>query len=325
MSNASSRAWRTPGAIRRVGLVGTGLIGSGWLAAFLAHGLRVEVFDPAPGAAEKARAHVARAWPALVARGLAREPDPPAFAVHAELGSAVANVDFVQENTPERLDLKVQLFAELDRLAAPDVVVASSTSSLSITELAAGLASANRFVLGHPFNPVHLMPLVELGGGVLTDPAAIDAAEALYVAMGKRPVRLNREIFGHIANRLTSAMFREAVSLFASGTATVEDVDTAIRYGPALKWAIQGQFTTFHTSGGEGGLAAFLRSFSPGVIRRWETMTTPDLADPDLQALLVRQMAEATSGRAVSEIAQAQDSALLALLQILDPPARDAE
>lgn len=317
--------WRAPGAVRRVAVVGTGLIGSGWLAAFLGHGLRVEVFDPAPGAAEKARAHVAQAWPAMVERGLATEPDPPAFAVHAELGSTVANVDFVQESTPERADLKTQLFAELDRLAPADVVVASSTSSLPISELAQGLAGARRFVLGHPFNPVHLMPLVELGGGTATDTAAIDAAQALYVAMGKHPVRLHREVFGHIANRLTSAMFREAVSLVANGTASVKDVDAAIRFGPALKWAVQGQFTTFHTSGGDGGLASFLKNFSPGVIRRWETMTTPDLADPDLQAKLVRQMAEATSGRPVQEIARAQDEALLSLLQILDSRVSSAE
>jgi carnitine 3-dehydrogenase len=310
-------AWRGPDRIRRVAVVGTGLIGSGWLAAFLGHGLSVEVFDPAPGAAEKARAHVARAWPEMARLGLAREGAVPDFTVHDKLASAVAAADFVQENTPERADVKLGLFEVLDRLAAPDVVIASSTSSLPISELAAGLATRGRFVLGHPFNPVHLMPLVELGGGTDTDPAAIDAAQALYVAMGKRPVRLHREVFGHIANRLTSAMFREAVSLVANGTASVEDVDAAIRFGPALKWAIQGQFTTFHTSGGDGGLAAFLKHFSPGIIRRWETMTTPDLADPQLQAELMRQMADATANRPVAELAANQDSALVVLLHAL--------
>jgi 3-hydroxyacyl-CoA dehydrogenase len=315
--------WRAPAAVRRVAVVGTGLIGSGWLAAFLAHGLQVDVYDPAPGAAEKARAHVAQAWPALVERGLATTADPAAFTAHADLASAVRAADFVQESTPERPALKRELFVELDRLVAPDVVVASSTSSLPISELAEGLATAGRFVLGHPFNPVHLMPLVELGGGPATDPAAIDAAQALYVAMRKHPVRLHREVFGHIANRLTSAMFREAVSLVADGTATIADVDAAIRYGPALKWAVQGQFTTFHTSGGDGGLAAFLQHFSPGIIRRWETMTTPDLADPELQARLVRQIAEATGGRPVAELAKAQDAGVLALLKALEE-AREA-
>lgn len=314
-------AWRRPDEVRRIAVIGGGLIGSGWLAAFLGHGLAVDLFDPAPDAADKARAHLARAWPQMVELGLAVDVAPPEVAVHASLERAVAQADFVQESTPERPDLKRLLFAELDRRVATDVVVASSTSSLPITDLAAGLGTANRFVLGHPFNPVHLMPLVELGGGEATDPAAVDAAQALYVAMGKRPVRLQREIFGHIANRLTSAMFREAVSLVASGTATVEDVDAAIRYGPALKWAIQGQFTTFHTSGGEGGLEAFLKHFSPGIVRRWESMTTPDLADPVLQAELVRQMTQAAGPRPVAELAQTQDQLLVELLRVLDQKA----
>ncbi len=315
---ADSAPWRGPDRIRTVAVVGSGLIGSGWVAAFLAHGLTVEVFDPAPDAAEKLQRHVAQTWPALTARGLGPGARPTALRVHAELATALAGADFVQENTPERAEIKRGLFAELDRLTAPDVIVASSTSSLPITELAAGLAGAARFVLGHPFNPVHLMPLVELGGGELTDTAAIDTAQALYAAMGKHPVRLRREIFGHIANRLTSAMFREAVALVASGTATVKDVDDAIRYGPALKWAIQGEFTTFHTSGGEGGLATFLKHFGPGIIRRWESMADPDLANPELQAQLDAQVRAAHPGESVAEIAQAQDAKLFELLKLLD-------
>ena len=315
---SGSASWRGPDRIRTVAVAGAGLIGSGWVAAFLAHGLKVEVFDPEPAAAAKLERHVAQAWPALAARGLAAGASPSALRVHAELAPALEGADFVQENTPERAEIKRGLFAEIDRLLPPDVIVASSTSSLPITELAAGLAGAARFVLGHPFNPVHLMPLVELGGGEQTDPAAIETAQALYVAMGKRPVRLQREIFGHIANRLTSAMFREAVSLVASGTATVQDVDDAIRYGPALKWAIQGEFTTFHTSGGEGGLANFLKHFGPGIIRRWESMVTPDLASPELQALLDAQVRAAHPGQSIADIAQAQDAKLVELLKLLD-------
>ena len=158
---------------------------------------------------------------------------------------------------------------------------------------------------------------MEVGGGRLTDPSAIEAAQALYVAMGKEPVRLQGEIVGHIANRLTSAMFREAVSLVDQGYATVADIDRAIRFGPAPKWAIQGQFTTFHTSGGEGGLSHFLDHFAPGIMARWATMQTPDLADPDLRAKLAEQVGEATDHRPVAEIAQVQDSRLVSLLKIL--------
>ena len=316
--NAATGGWRGIEQVRRVAVIGSGLIGSGWVVAFVASGRSVAVCDPAPDAPDKVRAHIARAWPELAGRGLAPDADPDAVSFHTDLAEAVAGADFVQENTPERAATKAALFAQLDRLLPGDVIVASSTSSLPITQLAADCASGARFVLGHPFNPVHLMPLVETGGGARTDPAAIDAAQALYVAMGKQPVRLQREIFGHIANRLTSAMFREAVSLVANGSATVEDVDKAIRYGPALKWAIQGQFTTFQTSGGDGGLTAFLRHFAPGIIARWQTMADPDLADPQLQAMLAAQADQAHGGAPVADIARRQDAMLLKILAALD-------
>lgn len=311
--------YRASDAIRTIAAIGAGVIGGGWAAAFLGHGCAVRLYDPAPDAAERTRRHIGGAWPQMVELGGAREGDDwgSRFSVHDSLADAVSGADFVQESTPERVDLKKALFADLDRLLPADVIVASSTSSLPITDLQAGLATAGRFVLGHPFNPVHLIPLVEVGSGDRTDPAAADAAQAFYEAMGKAPIRLTREVFGHIANRLASAMFREAVRLVAEGYASVADVDRAIRHGPALKWAIQGQFTTFHTSGGAGGLAEFLPKFAPGIIRRWETMRDPDLADPGLQARLVAQMEESTGGRGVAEIARRQDELLMAMLKLL--------
>jgi 3-hydroxyacyl-CoA dehydrogenase len=313
-------AWRGTGQVKTVTVIGAGLIGAGWVAAFLAHGFAVRVHDPAADAPDKVRSFLDRTLPELASMGRASVPALPQsgnLSFHTDLANAVTDADFVQENTPERPETKSALFADLDRLLPPDVIVASSTSSLPITELVAGCVSGARFVLGHPFNPVHLMPLVELGGGERTDPAAIDTADELYISMGKRPVRVRREIFGHIANRLTSAMFREAVSLVANGVATVEDVDNALRYGPALKWAIQGQFTTFHTSGGDRGLAGFLEHFSPGIIRRWQSMTTPDLADPALQAKLIEQFAAAHVRETPAEIAERQDEMLVALIKAL--------
>jgi 3-hydroxyacyl-CoA dehydrogenase len=312
-------AYRGPEAIRRVAVVGSGLIGSGWVAAYLARGYEVAVCDPAPQAADKVRAHVAAAWPAMAALGLTKGGDAAALSVHSELAPAIAGADYIQENTPERPELKAALFAELGRLAPPDVIIASSTSNMPVSALQASCDHPERYVLGHPFNPVHLMPLVEVGGGERTDPAAVETATALYVSMGKQPVQVRREIVGHIANRLTAAMFREAVSLVAQGYATVDDVDRAIRFGPALKWAIQGQFTTFHTGGGEGGFAHFLRHFAPGIMGRWATMTTPDLSDPALQEMLTEQVEEANGHRPVAQIAAHQDEMLQALLQALRP------
>lgn len=308
--------WRRPEAVRRVAVIGGGLIGSGWVAAFLASGRRVCVFDPDPEAPRKVQAHVER----IRHDGAAPDADPDALAFAGSIEEALAEADFVQENGPERAEAKTALFEALDAAAPADIVIASSTSSLAISDLTVGCAHPERFVLGHPFNPVHLMPLVETGGGKRTVEGAIDSAQALYAAMGKHPVRLRTEIFGHIANRLTSAMFREAVSLVADGVATVADVDAAIRYGPALKWAIQGQFATFHTSGGDAGLEGFLRHFAPGIVRRWATMSDPDLLDPELQAKLVAQTIESHAGRTVADIARDQDRRLADLLALLVPP-----
>jgi carnitine 3-dehydrogenase len=312
-----SASFRASGQIKRVAVVGAGLIGRGWAAAFLARGLEVVVHDPAPDAAVAAQAYVEAAWPALVELGLAPDGQIPRLEFEPLLETALASADFVQESGPERPQIKRALFSRIDAATPADVVIASSTSSLPISDLQAPCIHPERCVLGHPFNPVQLMPLVEVGGGDLTDPRAIEAAHSLYVSMDKEPVRVSREVFGHIANRLTSAMFREAVSLVEQGYATVEDIDRAIRFGPALKWAIQGQFTTFHTGGGEGGLAGFLKHFSGGISARWETMQTPDLSDPQLQAKLVAQMIAASGGKSVSAIAREQDRDLLALLKLL--------
>lgn len=318
-------AYCTKDDIRTVAAIGAGVIGAGWVAAFLGSGRSVRLYDPATGAGERTRTHVTGAWDQLVALGLAAAGDDwdDRLSVHGELQDALDGADFVQESTPERADVKQALFADLDRLLPPDIIVASSTSSLPVTQLQAGLKTADRFVLGHPFNPVHLIPLVEVGGGKQTAPAVIEIATQLYSAMGKEPVRLEREIFGHIANRLTSAMFREAVRLVAEGYATVGDIDKAIRHGPALKWAIQGQFTTFHTSGGAGGLAEFLPKYAAGIAQRWSTMTDPPVEDKALQDLLVGQMLAAAKGRSVKEIANWQDEKLMAILTLMRPDGGD--
>ena len=311
-------AFRGVEIIRRVTVVGSGLIGAGWVAAFLARGYQVAVYDPSPDTAAKVGRHIAEVWPHMVERGLSEGADPEAVTFHTDLATALEGADFVQENAPERRALKEELFRDLGRLTAPDILIASSTSGMPVSMLQASCAHPERCVLGHPFNPVHLMPLVEIGGGDLTDPAAVETTAALYRSMRKEPVLVRREIVGHIANRLTSAMFREAVALVADGFATVEDIDRAIRFGPALKWAIQGQFTTFHTSGGEGGLANFLQHFGPGIQQRWQSMTVPDLGNPELQATLATQIAAATDGAPVADIARHQDETILKLLSVLD-------
>jgi carnitine 3-dehydrogenase len=310
--------FRGPDDIGNVAIVGAGLIGSGWVAAYLARGLHVRVADPAPDAEQKLRAHIEAAWPQLEALGLAATARQDAMTFHATPEDAATDADFIQENTPESESLKTDLYKRLDCVAPPDVLIASSTSSFPITSLQAHCTHPARCVLGHPFNPVHLIPLVEVGGGAVTSPAAVDAAAAFYQHIGKHPVRLNGEIFGHVANRLASAMFREAVHLVNEGVTSVAGIDDALRFGPALKWAIQGQFMTYYTSGGDGGMAAFLEKFGPGQEARWRILGNPTLT-PDLKAAIVRQTEAVVAGRTSAQIAVDQAERLVKLLQLLQP------
>ncbi|NYT79299.1 NADPH nitroreductase [Alcaligenaceae bacterium] len=306
--------------IKCVAAVGAGVIGAGWIAVYLARGYTVKAYDPSPGAPGRVRRHVATSWNAMASLGTCSGEAPlHALTFHSTLEDCVRATDFVHESTPEHLESKIALIRDIDALVPPDVLIASSTSSLAISQLQEQCLHPERITLAHPYNPVHLMPLVEIGGGDATDPAAVDTIEALYLSMGKHTIRVRKEIFGHITNRLASALFREAVWLVANGYATVGEIDDALRFGPALKWAIQGQYTSFHTTGGEGGFAHFLTHFAPGMIGRWQTMKTPDLSDTAIQERLLQQLSEYLDGKAVKEVAMHQDERLIELIRLLNP------
>jgi carnitine 3-dehydrogenase len=267
--------------VRRVAVVSTGVIGASWAALFLARGLDVVATDPAPDAEERLRADVAAHWPVLDAVAGA-SPDRLVFTV--DPAEAVADADFVQENGPEREDVKHELFAVLDAAAGPDVVIASSSSGLLPTVIARGApAHPERVLVGHPFNPPHLIPLVEVVPGEKTSEAAVEQAMAFYLAVGKRPIRLRQELPGHVANRLQAALWQEAYSLVERGVATVADVDTAIAHGPGLRWAILGPFLNQHLSGGPGGIAHILEHLGPPTEAWWRDLRqvtlTPELVD----------------------------------------------
>ena len=215
-------------SIQRVAVVGTGLIGSSWTAFFLAHGLDVVATDPAPHAERDLRAYVDRVWPLLVTLGLAPGADRARLRFEADLSTALTGVDFVQENGPERAEFKIKLFAEMDAVLPSTVILASSSSSLAMSVMQSECRHPERCVLGHPFNPPHLIPLVEIVGGRNTSLATIIAAEQFYTRLGKRTIRLNKEIPGHVANRLQAALWREAVHLVAEGVVSVADVDSAV-------------------------------------------------------------------------------------------------
>jgi carnitine 3-dehydrogenase len=290
--------------IKTVAVVGTGVIGASWAALFLSHGLDVVATDPAPGAEERLRADVAATG--LAARGRLSFVD--------DVAAAVAGADFVQENGPERIDVKHDLFAAMDAAARPDVVLASSSSGLLPSAIATACsAHPERVLVGHPFNPPHLLPLVEVVPGERTGEAAVEAALAFYTVLGKKPIRLRHELPGHVANRLQAALWREAYSLVDRGVATVADIDTAIANGPGLRWALLGPFAVQHLSGGPGGIAHVLEHLGPPTEAWWRDMGDPSLT-PELAAKIVAGVDAELDGTDQAELVARRDAALRALL-----------
>jgi carnitine 3-dehydrogenase len=277
-------------------------------------GLEVTAYDPAPDAERRLRDAVERAWPTLVRLGLRDGASPDRLRFAGGLADAVADADVVQESTPERIDGKVRVFAELDAAAPPDALLASSTSGLTMTAMQVACRRPERTVVGHPFHPPYLVPLVEVVGGERTDPEAVDRLAAFYAAYGKEVVRLQREVPGFIATRLQEALWREMLHMVAAGEATVEEIDRAVVHGPGLRWAVVGPGLTFHLAGGEGGMAHCLDQFGPTLQEPWSRMEAPPLTDALRQELIDGALREA-AGRPVAELERARDEALIGLLQ----------
>ena len=300
--------------IRRVAAIGAGTIGASWVAMFLARGLHVAASDPAPGAEAFLRGFVAAAWPSLAR--LSTLPDEPpwdALCFHAEPEAALAGAEFVQESAPEREDMKRSLLARLDAALDPAVVIASSSSGLLMSRIQVDCRHPERCVIGHPFNPPHLVPLVEVVGGDRTAPWAIERALAFYTAIGKAPIHIRREVRGHVANRLQAALWREAVHLVAEGVASVADVDTAICAGPGLRWALMGPHLTFHLAGGVGGIGHFLDQFAGPMADWWRDLGDPALT-PELRERLAAGIADEAAGRDIPQLEARRDRFLVDLL-----------
>lgn len=306
----------TGGAIRKVGLVGGGVIGAGWAARLALNGVEVALFDPDPGAARKVAEVVADAERAYRRLTLAPLPEPRPVRAAASLAEAVADADFVQESAPEREELKRPLLAEVARACRPDAVIASSTSGLLPTRLQAGMDGPERFVVGHPFNPVYLLPLVEVVGGARTGEPALDRAAGFYRSLGMHPLRLRREVDGFVADRLLEALWREALHLVAGGVATADEIDQAIAYGPGLRWSVMGTFLTYRLAGGEGGMRHFLAQFGPALKLPWTRLEAPELTDALVERIVAQSDAQA-AGRSVRELERRRDDCLVAVLQAL--------
>ena len=305
--------------VRRVAVIGAGTIGASWAANFLARGLDVTASDPAPEGETFLRRYVAEAWPVLARLGLAPDASPDRLAFVGDPLAAVAGADFVQESGPEREDAKIALFRQLDGALAPDAVLASSSSGLLISRLQSACRHPGRCVIGHPFNPPHLIPLVEVVGGAQTSPEAIERAMAFYAGLGKKPIHIRKEVAGHLANRLQAALWREAVHLVAEGVADVADVDAAIAYGPGLRWALAGPSLIFHLAGGEGGMKHFLDHLAPAMQSWMDDLGTTRLT-PEVQQAIVKGVAEEAGSRSIADLQRWRDRKLIDVLKVSDSP-----
>lgn len=306
--------------VSTVAVIGTGTIGASWASLFLAHGHSVRCADPSPDAEPATRRFVERAWPALAALGPVPDLDTAQhrLSFHAEIGTAVAGVGFVQENAPERLELKQRLLAEIEAALAPEAIIASSTSGIMPSAMQAGMLHPERFLVGHPFNPPHLLPLVEVVGGLQTSPASIALAMEFYQALGKRVIHVRKEVSGHVANRLQAALWREAVHLAVEGVASVADIDAAVVAGPGLRWALMGPHKTFHLAGGQGGMAHFVDHLGPAFESWWADLGTPVL-DAASRDILVQGIAQEVGPQTVEALVEVRDAGLLGLLASIKP------
>jgi 3-hydroxyacyl-CoA dehydrogenase len=302
--------------IRQIAIIGTGVIGASWAALFLAKGLDVVTTDVAPDAEKSLRRFVDAAWPALERLGLAKGASQSRLSFTADLPAAIREADFVQENGPERIDFKKKLYRQLDESLAADVIIASSSSGLTMSAIQSDCPlHPERCVIGHPFNPPHLVPLVEIVGGAKTSEATIRRASEFYSGLGKQVVRLRKEVPGHVANRLQAALAREVYHLVAEDVVSVADVDKALCWGPGLRWGIMGQVLLNHLGGGQGGIEHFFAQFTGPLTAWWKVLGSPELT-PAVQQKLAAGLHEEVGSRSIAELEAQRDEVLLGLLEL---------
>src|ERR1700693_4898690 len=302
--------------IRRIAIIGTGVIGASWSSLYLAKGLQVVATDPAPNAEAALRKFVETAWPALKRLGLSPGASQSNLTFTADLAKALAGADLVQENGPERIDFKKKLYGQLDQLLPPEVIIASSSSGLTMSAIQSDCPlHPERCVIAHPFNPPHLVPLVEIVGGAKTSEATIERVAEFYTGLGKQAVRLRKEVPGHVANRLQAALAREVYYLVAEGVVSAADVDTALCWGPGLRWGIMGNMMLNHLGGGPGGIEHFFQQFTGPMTAWWKALGSPVLT-PEVQKKLINSVHAEAGSRSIDELAAERDEVLLGLLEL---------
>lgn len=301
--------------VRRIAIVGTGVIGASWAAQYLARGFDVIATDPAPNAEANLRNYVDEAWPALTNIGLSPGASRDRLSFTTNMKEALSEADFVQENGPERPDFKIKLFAEMDDATPPDSIIASSSSGITASVMQSQCKHPERVVIGHPFNPPHIIPLVEIVGGSKTSPEAVERAIAFYASIGKKPIHLLKELPGHVGNRLQIALYKEVMYLIQQGVLSVSDADDAVSYGPGLRWGVMGPSLQWHLGGGSGGIKHFMEHLMPGMEATFKILGTPDVND-ELKQKIVDGVLQIAGDRSVDQLAQVENEELLKLIKL---------
>jgi len=307
-----TRSTPHPSSIQTIGIVGSGVIGASWSALFLAAGHDVVNYDPDPDNKSKTNAYIAQAWKSLEELNLVTAKASPSRIRYVDSAAdAVKDADFIQESVPERLEIKLKTYQDIEPALQNGTIVATSSSGLLLNDLQQGWTDPSRLILGHPFNPPHLIPLVELLGNDKTADGVLDSAAAFYEACGKETIRVLKEVPAHVANRLQAALWREAISLVAQGVASVEDVDKAVTAGPGLRWSVMGPHMLFSLGSGGGGIDTFCERFGPSFKTWWASMDTPELT-PEVIAMLKQGITEEEDGRDFNALAAERDAKLIA-------------
>lgn len=303
--------------IKNITVVGTGVIGNGWIARFLAKGYDVIAFDPAEGAEERTKKAVTQAWPSLEKLGLAEGALQSRITFKGTIEEAVREADYIQENVPEREELKKAVLASIDEHAKPEAIIGSSTSGIVPSVLQEGLKHPQRLIVAHPFNPVYILPLVELVGGKQTDAAVMERARLFFEDVDMKPLIIQKEIEGHLADRLMEALWREALHMVNDGVATTEEVDAAIVYGAGLRWAQMGPFMTFHLAGGEKGMRHMLEQFGPALKLPWTKLEAPELTD-ELKEKVISGCETHAGDSTIAELENKRNEFLVELLALVE-------
>src|SRR5246500_3093563 len=301
--------------IRRIAIVGTGVIGASWAAEYLARGFDVVATDPGPNAEANLRKYVDEAWKDLTSIGLSQGASRDRLTFTTDMKKALSQADLVQENGPERPDFKMKLYAEMDEITPVDSLLASSSSGITPSVIQSKCKHPERVVIGHPFNPPHIIPLVEVVGGSKTSPEAIQQAISFYASIGKKPIHVKKELPGHVANRFQAALYREVLYIIEQGILSVEDTDAAVSYGPGLRWGVMGQSLQWHLGGGEGGIKHFMDHLMDPLAGMMKVLGTPNIT-PELKQKVVDGVMREAAGRSVDELARKENEVIIGLLRL---------